>query len=346
MVRFENIDFLYGLFLLPLFVVVYFIFRSIRKRKLSALGDLNLLSILTPNVSDIKPLIKFAIMMIAMELLILGVANLQVGTKVEKATREGVDIMIALDVSKSMDADDIKPSRLERSKRAVSQLIDNLQNDRIGIIAFAGDAYLQLPLTTDFSAAKLFLSAINTGIVPKQGTAIGAAINLALESFANTKDELKKALIIITDGENHEDDAIGAAKNAYENGVIVHTIGMGTVEGGPIPVYNNGQRVDFLRDMEGSVVVTKLDAAMLGQIAGAANGTFVHASGIDPELTTVIEKIAGMEKKEFDSKLFSAYESRFQYFFGLAFLLLLVELLLSERKNKYISSLNLFGGKK
>lgn len=319
--------------------------RQLRKKALSGYGDISLISRLFPESSDIKPAIKFIILMSAMGFLICGLANLQVGTKIENVKREGVDVMIALDVSRSMNADDIKPSRLERAKQAVSKLIDNLQNDRIGLIVFAGDAYLQLPLTTDFSAAKLFLSTINTDIVPKQGTAIGAAINMAVKSYP-PDDPLHKALIIITDGENHEDDAIGSAGEAAKEGVIIHTIGMGTLEGGPIPVIINGHISDFVRDRAGSVIVTKLDAGMLEQIASAANGKFTLASGIDPDLTGLLDKIGGMEKKEFGSKLFTDYESRFQYFFGAAFLLLIFELLISERKNKLISSLNLFGDKK
>jgi len=345
MIRFENIDFLYALILLPIIVGTFILGRHLKRKALTRFGDIHLIVKLFPDASDLKPIIKFVLLITSLVFFVLGMANLQVGTKIEEVKREGVDVMIALDVSRSMNADDIKPSRLERARQAVSRLIDNLQNDRIALIAFAGDAYLQLPLTSDFSAAKLFLSTINTDIVPKQGTAIGAAIRLAMESYP-PEDDLQKVLIVITDGENHEDDAIGAATEAAKEGVIVHTIGMGTVEGGPIPILRNGQRIDFAHDKDGSVIVTKLDPGMLEQIAATANGKFILASGTDPDLTGLLDEIGGMKKKEFGSKLFTDYESRFQYFFGAALLLLIIELILSGRKNRFVSALNLFGDKK
>jgi Ca-activated chloride channel homolog len=345
MIRFEYTELLYALLLIPIFVGLYILSRYLRKKALNQFGEANLIRRLFPESSEIKPVTKFILQSLSLAFIILGLANLQVGTKIEEVKREGIDVIIALDVSRSMNADDIKPTRLERAKQAISKLIDNLQNDRIGLIVFAGDAYLQLPLTTDFSAAKLFLSTINSDIVPKQGTAIGAAIKLAMESYPD-EDELHKALIIITDGENHEDDAVGVASEASKYGIIVHTIGFGTIEGGPIPLYRNGSRSDFVRDKDGSVVVSKLNPDMLEQIAAASSGKFILASGIEPDLTELLDEIGGMEKKEFGSKLFTDYESRFQYFFGTAFLLLLIDLLLTDKRNRYIEKLNLFGEKK
>lgn len=344
MLRFEYIEFLYALLLIPILILIYWLIRQLRKKNLKRFGDIKLINKLFPEVSSIKPLLKFTLLLTAITFIIFGLANLQVGTKLEKVKREGVDVMIALDVSKSMDAEDVKPSRLAKAKRAISELIDNLENDRIGLIAFAGDAYLQLPLTTDFSAAKLFLSTINTKIVSKQGTAIGAAIKLAMNSFPKD-DKLHRALIMITDGENHEDDAAGAAEEASKQGVIIHTIGIGTLEGAPIPVYRQGKQVDFVRDNQGSVVVTKLNPQMLEQIANASNGKFILAAGANLNLTKLISEIGGMKKKEFGSKIFTDYEDRFQYFFAVAFILLIIELLLSNKKNKLISSWNLFGAK-
>ena len=262
MIRFENNVFLYGLFLIPIFSLIFFLYRNTRKKNLKKFGKTELIKQLMPNVSDYKPIIKFILLMFILFLTILGLANLQIGTKIEKIKREGVDIVIALDVSKSMDAEDIKPSRIERAKRIVSKLIDNLENDRIALIAFAGDAYLQLPLTTDYSAAKLFLDAITTDIAPTQGTAIGASIDMAINLFPK-EDNYKKAMIIISDGENHEDDAIAAAKNAIDKGIIIHTIGIGTPDGAPIPIYYNGQQVDFIRDQNQSVVISKLDLSLI-----------------------------------------------------------------------------------
>ncbi len=344
MLRFEYIDLLYALILIPAMIILYWFIRQLRKKNLKKFGDIQLITQLFPDASGIKPLLKFTLLLTALAFIIIGLANLQVGTKLEKVKREGVDVMIALDVSKSMDAEDVKPSRLAKAKRAISELIDNLDNDRIGLIAFAGDAYLQLPLTTDFSAAKLFLSTISTKIVSKQGTAIGAAIKLAEKSFPKN-DKLHRALIMITDGENHEDDAAGAAEDAAKQGIIIHTIGIGTLEGSPIPIFKRGQQVDFVRDNQGSVVVTKLNPEMLEQIANASNGKFILSTGSNLNLTKLISEIGGMKKKEFGSKIFTDYEDRFQYFFGGAFLLLLIELLLSNKKNKVISSWNLFGAK-
>ncbi len=345
MLKFENIVFLYGLVLIPIFILIYYLYRKIRNNNLSKFGNKELITILMPNASDYKPIIKFTLLMLSLLFMILGLANLQVGTKIEKIKREGVDIVIAIDVSKSMDAEDIKPSRIERAKRIISKLIDKLNNDRIALIAFAGDAYLQLPLTTDYSAAKLFLEAINTDIPPTQGTAIGASIEMALKLFPK-EDKYKKTLIIITDGENHEDDAIEAAKNAAHKGIITHTIGIGTPEGGPIPIYKNGQQVDFLKNEDQSIVVTKLDPVMLEQIATAGQGQFVYAANTNIDLSQIIDKIAGLEKKKIEEKIYSSFESRFQYFFATALILLMIEILLSDNKNKIISSLNLFEKKK
>jgi Ca-activated chloride channel family protein len=244
-----------------------------------------------------------------------------------------------------MLCEDIKPNRLTRAKQSVSRLIDKLQNDRIGIVAFAGEAYLQLPMTTDYSAAKLFLNTIDTDLIPAQGTAIGAAIELAVKSFREDDDK-HKALIIITDGENHEDDAVGYASEAASKGVIIHTIGMGTVNGGPIPIMQNGNRVDFAKDNEGNVIMTKADPTMLQQLAQSGKGKFIRASETDPELSLLLDEIAGMEKRKFESKLYTDYEDRFQYFFFAALVLMIGEIFLSERRNKYLSSLNLFGDKK
>ena len=211
------------------------------------------------------------------------------GSKLKTEKRKGVELMIALDVSNSMMAEDIQPNRLERAKRAISRLVDKLDDDKIGLIVFAGDAYTQLPITTDFASAKLFLNSVSTNIVPRQGTAIGAAINLAANSFS-PQFEGNKAIIVITDGENHEDDAVGAATAAAQQGIIVHTIGMGLPQGAPIPVYENGQK-DFRKDKNGQVVVTKLDEQMLQEIAAAGNGVYVRANNAEVGLNTLFDEI-------------------------------------------------------
>src|SRR5436190_2713512 len=261
MLRFAHFEYLFALALVPV-VIILFILMIFHKRKaVKKFGDVILFRQLAADTSRAKPVLKLIVFLFAYSLIVVGLANPQIGTKLEEVKREGVDVIIALDVSNSMKAEDIKPNRLERAKQAISRLIDKLENDRIGIIVFAGQAYVQLPITTDFNAAKLFLSTIDTDIIPTQGTAIGAAIDLSAQSFVGN-DNKHKALIIITDGENHEDDAMEAAKKANEDGVIIHTIGMGSPDGAPIPIYRNGVQVDFMKDQDGVTVVTKLDQTM------------------------------------------------------------------------------------
>ncbi len=345
MLRFENIEFLYGLLAIPVLILIYWAARWARKKSLRKFGDTETLNRLFIDYSGVKPTLKFVLAALTLAFIIIGLANLQVGAKLEKVERKGVDIMIALDVSNSMKAEDVKPSRLARAKRTVSNLIDNLRNDRIGLIAFAGDAYLQMPPTSDFAAAKMFLNSTNTEVVPKQGTAIGAAIRLALKSFSE-EDEYKKALIIITDGENHEDDAVSAAEEAAKKNVVVYAIGVGTKKGGTIPIYKNSERVDFKRDKDGSVVVTKMNPNMLQRVAAAGGGDLIQMAGGEVDLAGLIDEIGGMKKKKFGETTFAEYEDRFQYFFGAALFFLLIELLISNRKNKFIDSLNLFEEKK
>jgi Ca-activated chloride channel family protein len=250
--------------------------------------------------------------------------------------------MLVLDVSNSMLAEDIQPNRLERSKMAISNLVDKLDGDRIGIIIFAGRAYKQLPLTTDYSAARLFLSAVDTKIVPTQGTAIGSAINMAAESF--DEKEHNKAIIVITDGENHEDDAVGAAKEAIEGGTMVFTIGMGLPEGAPIPVYDNyGSRSGFKKDREGQTVITKLNEDMLRQIAAAGGGAYARANNATTGLRKIFEDISQIEKKEIETKQFTDYEDRFQIYLAAALLFLIIELLIATRKSSWAQRFNIFG---
>jgi Ca-activated chloride channel family protein len=345
MFRFENSIFLYVLILIPAFAILYFLLRNYRKKLLLRYGDITLLNQLMPDVSKYKNVLKISLLLSALAFLILGIANPQIGTKLENFKREGVDVIIAIDVSNSMKAEDIKPNRLERAKQYVSKLIDKMYNDRIGLIVFAGDAFIQLPLTTDYSAAKLFLSTIDNDLVYNQGTAIGKAIELSMKSFKQ-EEKKYKALIIITDGENHEDDAITTAGEAAKTGVVIYTIGMGLVNGAPIPIYSGNQRVNFMTDAEGNTVVTKLDASLLEQIASEGNGKFIRSTGDDPDLASMLDEIAGMEKKEYKAQLFTDYVDYYQYLIGLALVLLLADLFVSERKNKIIESLNLFGEKK
>ncbi len=295
---------------------------------------------LMPGVSPRRGWIKFIIYMLAFTTMVIGVARPQFGSKLTEAKRKGIELMIALDVSNSMMAQDIQPDRLERAKQAISRLVDQLTTDRIGLVVFAGDAYVQLPITNDYTSAKMFLSSISPGIVPKQGTAIGAAINLAANSFS-PQEETSKVIIVISDGENHEDNPVEEAQRVSERGIIVHTIGIGSPKGAPIPVSPNSR--DFLRDKEDKVVVTRLDEETLSKIALSTGGKYVRASNSQIGLLPLFEEINRMERVELKEKVFSEYDDQFQYLFGLALILLAIDFFILERRNRMIQKLNLFG---
>lgn len=341
-IRFEHTIFLWALLvIIPLITLVFILVINWKKKRTKQFGDSKIISRLMPNVSTSLPIVKFIIYTFAMISLLFGLANLQYGTLEEEVKREGIDLMIALDVSNSMLAEDLSPNRLERSKRAIYQLIEKLHNDRLGIIVFAGQAYVQLPITTDYSSAKLFLETIGTDIVPTQGTSIGSAIDLALESF-DFENGTSKSIIVITDGENHEDDAKTSATEAVAKGVTVHTIGMGSEKGGPIPIYKNGAQVDFRKDNAGNTVVTKLNESMLKEIAAEGNGSYVRASNANAGLNIIMDEIDKMEKKEFGSKSFKDYEDRFQLFLIIALILIVIEYFISNRRSSKLDGVNLF----
>ena len=279
--------------------------------------------------------------MFALASIIIGISRPQFGSKLKTEKRKGIELIIALDVSNSMMAEDIQPNRLERSKRAISQLVDKLSNDKIGLIVFAGEAYTQLPITADYVSAKLFLNSVGPQMVPTQGTAIGAAIELAQKSF-NPQFAGSKAIIVITDGENHEDDAVGAAKAADEQGIVVYTIGMGLPQGGPIPDFENGSR-NYRKDKQGNIVVTKLDEVMLQQIAEAGKGAYVRANNAQVGLNTLFDEVNKMEKSELETQVYADYDDKFQYFIGLGLFLILLDFMMLERKNKYLKNFKLFG---
>ena len=340
MFRFGNIEYLWALLLIPVFTVIFVWSRILRKKALRKFGNLSLLNELMPFSSKNRPIFKFFILMLALACFIIGMARPQFGSKLKTVKREGVELIIALDVSNSMMAEDIEPNRLERAKMAISRLIDRLNDDKIGLIVFAGDAYTQLPITSDYNSAKLFLSSISPQIVPKQGTAIGAAINLGTRSFTSN-GQANKAIIVITDGENHEDDAVSAAQNAVKEGIIVHAIGMGLPQGSPIPITSNGQK-NYLKDRSGNVVITKLDETMLEQIAEAGRGIYVRANNTQVGLDNLFDEINKMQKDEVESRIYSEYDDQFQYLFAVGLLLLLFEFVILERKNKYLKNIKLF----
>jgi Ca-activated chloride channel family protein len=243
-----------------------------------------------------------------------------------------------------MMAEDIQPNRLERSKRAISQLVDKLSDDKIGLIVFAGDAYTQLPITADYVSAKLFLNSISTQMVPTQGTAIGAAINLGIKSF-NPQFAGSKAMIVITDGENHEDDAIGAATQAAKDGIVIYTLGMGLPQGGPIPENAGGQKT-YRKDRQGNTIVTKLDEQLLQKIAEAGKGAYIRANNSQVGLNNLFNEVNKMEKSELETQIYADYDDKFQYFIGFGILLLLIDFMILDRKNKYLKTFKLFGESK
>jgi len=338
--RFANPDFLYSLLLLPVFILLY-ILNSLRRRKaFQRLGDVKLVGQLVPEMSGTRQVVKFILQLIAFSMAIIMLARPQFGSKIEDVKKQGVEVIIALDVSNSMLAEDIQPDRLTRAKQAISRLVDDLDKDKIGLIVFAGDAYTQIPLTTDYVSAKMFLSTISPDMVPKQGTAIGAAISLGMKSFSPGEGK-SKAMIIITDGENHEDNPVAIADDAAKAGIIIHTIGIGSTEGVPIPVITNGKR-DYLKDKDGNTVISKLDEDILKKIAISGNGNYVRASNSNIGLDQIYDDIKKMKKQELESTMYTEYNDQFQFFAAMTLFLLMVDFIIMERKNRKLVDIRLF----
>jgi Ca-activated chloride channel family protein len=341
MLRFAHIEFLWALAAVPVFVLLFWYTSNWKKKALARLGTNHVVKKIIPEVSFSRPWLKFLFFILAYVSLIIGMANPQLGTKLEQVKSKGVDLMILLDVSNSMLAKDLAPNRLESAKRSIAQLIENLHGDRIGLVVFAGQAYVQLPMTTDYAAAKLFLNTINTDMVPTQGTAIGTAIDLGLQSL-DFKNGMSKAMILMTDGENHEDDALDAVARATEKEVSIHVIGLGSQAGSPVPLLKDGKEDGFHTDKEGNTVVSKLNEKMCQEIAEAGNGVYVRATNTGASLQAVITEMRKMQQKEFGSKAFKDFEDRFQYFLGLCMLLLLIEFFIANKKNMKLSRIKLF----
>jgi len=336
MIRFAQSEYLSLLFLLPALVLFFWAAMRMRKKALGRFAEAMMVAQLSGPASRTKPLVKSTLLLLVVGLLVLGIANPQIGTRLEEVKLEGIDLFIALDVSLSMKAEDIKPNRLEKSKLEIRNLIDRLRGDRIGLIVFAGDAYTQFPLTTDYTAAYLFLDVVDTDAVPSPGTSIGSAIRRALESF-DFNEPTTKALVIITDGENTEGDAFEVATEAGAKGLKLYTIGMGSPAGSPIPLYDgSGRQVDFKRDRGGSIVVTKLDEIVLERIADAGKGKYYRGTTAQDELDEIFEDINALQKREFGAKQFVDYEDRFQYFLGAVLVLLLAETLTTEVRSRWI----------
>lgn len=338
MFRFANPEFLYLLFTLPA-ILVFYVYSVIAKRKaIKKYGNPELLAELMPEVSSKRQNLKFWLLFSAIGVMIFVAAGPQFGSKLETVKRHGVEIMVCLDVSNSMLAEDVAPNRLEKSKQMLSRLTDGFTNDKVGLIVFAGDAFTQLPITSDYISAKMFLSSINPEMVSTQGTAIGKAINLAVRSFTPSEAS-DKTIILITDGENHEDDAIGAAKNAAEKNIHVNIVGMGQPKGAPIPIGGGNQ---FMKDREGNVVISKLNEQMCQEIAAAGKGLYVRADNTNSALRALQKEIEKMNKSELESKVYSEYDEQFQLLAWIVLALLIIECLILDRKNRMFRKVKLF----
>ena len=342
MFRFEQPDHLYAAILIPILIALFVIALLARKRALERFGEHHLIAQLMPKMSRYKHSVKFIFLMLAMAFLVIGWANPQWGARKEKVKRKSVDIFIALDISRSMLARDVPPNRMERAKKFAQNLVEELKGDRVGVIIFAGNAYLQTPLTTDYAAAQLFLKTANPEMAPSQGTAISDAINLA-ENVFGEDNKAHKALVVITDGENHDEQTLDRARQANENGLMIFSVGVGTTEGDLIPL-NYGNRQEYQRDRSGNPVKSQLNEAMLRDLAEAGKGDYFNIRQGDGVITALRDRINQLEKREFETRAFEEYESYFQYFLAIALLFLIVEFLISYRKNRLLEGKNLFNG--
>lgn len=321
-------------------LVILFVFGVIsQKRRLARFGNVKTLSALMPMVSYVRPQLKFCIVAVALILIVFALARPQFGIKLETQKTSGVEAMIVLDVSNSMLANDVLPNRLENAKMMLSKLIDNMPDDKVGLIVFSGNAYIQLPLTADNVSAKMFLSSIDTKMVPMPGTAIGTALDLAIRSFGEKQTDSGRTIILLTDGENHEDDAIATAKLAKERGIIVNVVGFGSPQGSPIPMEGT---MSFRKDSKGNVVVTKLNEQMCKQIADAGDGVYVRADNSNIALKTISAAISRMQKGETQVSTYSAYDEKFNIFAWIALFLLVVEFFILNRQNKKLNKIKWF----
>jgi Ca-activated chloride channel family protein len=344
MYELEEKSYLYLLAIIPLLVLLFLYVQYWKIKKQREFGDLDLVKKLSPQRSVFKPALKFALLLIALVGLILGLVNPKIGTKMETIKREGIDIVFAMDVSKSMLAEDVAPNRLEKSKQIVSQIINQLGNDRIGIVAYAGSAFPVLPITTDYSVSKMFLQSMNTSIVSSQGTSLEDAIKLS-STYFDKGNKTSKLLILISDGEDHSEGANDAAAEANKNGMKIITIGVGTEKGGPIPIKQNGIVQSFKRDNNNEVVITKLNQESLKEIAKATKGGYVNGNSTKEVLAYVKKALDNIQKTEFEATQMADFESQFQWFLGIAFGLLFLDIFFLDRKTNWITKLNLFNEK-
>ena len=329
---------------IPVMILIYLAVRYWKYRRQRKFGNPELIKRLSPDRSAFKPLIKLVLLCLSFAFITIAMVNPKVGTKLETIKREGVDIVFAIDVSKSMLAEDIAPNRLEKSKQIVTQIINNLASDRVGIIAYAGAAFPQLPITTDYGSAKMFLQNMNTDMLSSQGTAIHEAIELAT-TYYDDQDQTNRVLVIISDGEDHGENAIEAAELADEAGIRILTIGVGTSKGGPIPLKRNGVVESFKKDNQGETVITRLDENTLQSIAEAGNGVYIQGQSTSDVVDEIGEILANMDKTEFEAKQYAEFKDQFQWFLGIALFFLFLDIFFLERKTAWLKRLNLFNEK-
>ena len=328
MIHFAQAQYLFLIFLIPVFFVIQAVLLRLRRRKIRKFGDEKLVEQLMPSYSKSKVWVRLTLFSIGFFFFAIGLSRPQIGARLKEQEIKGAEIIIAMDVSNSMLAEDYSPNRLDRAKLAVSRLVDKLRDDRIGLVIFAGTSFVQLPVTTDYVSAKMFLNTIDTGSIPIQGTAMGDAITTCIRSFSQQSDK-SRAIILITDGENHEDDPVAAAKQAAEMGIKVFTIGVGSPEGKPIPM--NGE---LLKDKDGEIVVSRLDEEVLKEVAQAGNGAYVRAGNSEFGLNPIIEDLKKLEDEKYNSIVFEEFDEQFMYFLAIALFFFVFEMLVGDRRSK------------
>ena len=341
MFRFANIEVLWLGVTIPVFIAAYLWYTGRKRKQLEEFGDPELMEALMPNASRVRPAVKFSILMVALALLIFAAARPQYGQSEHTEKRQGIEAIVALDISNSMLAEDVAPNRLDRAKQMLSKLMDNMVNDKVGLVVFAGEAFVQLPITCDYVSAKMFLNSIKPELIKTQGTAIGSALSTSIRCFGE-QSETSRAIILITDGENHEDDAVAVAQKAKEMGIQVLVVGIGKPEGSPIPLPGTN---NFIKDRQGNVVVSKLNEEMCREIAKAGGGIYVRCDNSNTATKAIQKELNKLATQEIETQVFTDYNEQFQSFALLALLLLVIDFFIFNRKNKSLTKLDIFGEK-
>ena len=339
MFRFANIEMLWWLITIPVFVIAYIIITKLKQRQLMEFGDPELMAQLMPDASKSRPIVKFTLLIVALALLIVAAARPQYGQQEKTVKRQGIEVMVALDISNSMLSEDVAPNRLDRAKQMLSKMIDNMTDDKVGLVVFAGEAFTQLPITCDYVSAKMFLNTISPKLIPTQGTAIGAALQTAIRSFGSQESDAGRAIILITDGENHEDDATAVAKQAQELGIQVFVIGIGKPEGSPIPVPGTN---DYIKDRSGQVVVSRLNEEMCQEIAQAGKGAYVRCDNTNTAMRALQQELDRIATTDLETTVYADYNEQYQSFLLIALLLLVIDCFILMRQNHRLNRMDLF----